>query len=95
MLRVLGGYVRVHVRACVCKRSDFQFLLPGASLLLAGALRGHLADGGWSLSAKSCQSRGNSGLTMFHKGPSAISGQPDLGGSRGKFKNEKTDSDTL
>ena len=45
--------------------------------------------GRWSLSAKSCQSWGISGLTMLHKSPSPISGQLDLGGSGVKFKSEK------
>ena len=45
--------------------------------------------GRWSLSAKSCQSWGISGLTMLHKSPSPISGQLDQGGSGVKFKSEK------
>lgn len=80
---------RVWVRLCVCVNSvTFNSCSLGASLLLAGALRGHLADGCWSLSAKSCQSWGTSGLTMFHQGPPIISRQSGTGGSRAKFKNE-------
>lgn len=56
---------------------------------LAEPLRDYLADGCWSLSAKSCQSRGTSGPAMFHKGSPTILEQWGWWSSRVKFKNKK------
>ena len=85
-LNILGMRARL-VRMCVCVNSVIFNSCSLEPLFSWQEPSGPL--GRWSLSAKSCQSWGISGLTILHKSPSPISGQLDLGGSGVKFKSEK------